>query len=122
MDIVDGAFSSLDPCLVNLIKILTEKRLAHLIMGAFEGFAESYDEARGIERVDAITAVPMSKGQLEALKAKLEKITGKQIIIKNTVDPAILGGIKLRYMGIQLDGSVKTRLDSFERSLRDTIL
>ena len=40
LDIVDGAFSSLDPCLVNLIKILTEKRLAHLIMGAFEGFAD----------------------------------------------------------------------------------
>lgn len=122
LGIIDAAFATLDPCLVNLMKILTEKRLAHLMGGAIKGFEDAYDEARGIERVDAITAIPMTDAQLCALKAKLEDITHKQIIIKNTVDPEILGGIKLRYMGIQMDGSVKTRLDSFERRLRDTIV
>ena len=64
----------------------------------------------------------MTKTQLDAMKAKLAKITGKHIIIKNTVDPTILGGVKIRYSGIQLDGSVKTRLDKFEEGLKNTVI
>jgi F-type H+-transporting ATPase subunit delta len=56
------------------------------------------------------------------MKEKLAKMTGKTIIIKNTVDKSILGGVKLRYSGIQLDGSVKTRLDTFEKSLKNTVI
>jgi len=53
---------------------------------------------------------------------KLASTTGKKIIIKNTVTPEILGGVKLRYSGKQLDGSVKTRLDKFEQSLKNTVI
>ena len=44
-------------------------------------------------------------------------MSGKQIIVRNTHDPKLLGGMKLRYSGIQLDGSIRTRLDSFEKSI-----
>ena len=64
----------------------------------------------------------MSVEQLEKMKTKLEKMTGKTIIIKNTVSPEILGGVKLRYSGIQLDGSVRTRLDAFEESLKNIVI
>ena len=69
-----------------------------------------------------MTAVAMSEGQIAALKAKLIAETGKKIIIKNTVDPTILGGVKLRYSGKQIDGSVKTRLDAFSESLKNIIV
>ena len=46
-------------------------------------------------------------------------MTGKKIILKNTVKPEILGGVMLRYSGIQLDGSVKARLDGFAKSLKN---
>ena len=46
-------------------------------------------------------------------------MTGKKIILTNTVKPEILGGVMLRYSGIQLDGSVKSRLDAFSRSLKN---
>ena len=55
-------------------------------------------------------------------RAKLSAMTGKKIILKNTISPEILGGVKLRYSGIQLDGSVKTRLDKFEASLKNTVI
>ena len=120
--IADGAFSSLNEYLVNMVKIMTEKRLAHAIPSALDGFSLSYDEDRGIERVEAVSAIALEERQINALKIKLEKLTGKQIIIKNTVDPSILGGMKLRYMGVQLDGSVKTRLDGFEKSLKNLVI
>ena len=122
LGVIDAALASLDENLTNLIKILAERREAHSLHKVLDAYLAIYDEARGIERVEAVTAVPLTDGQTERLKAKLEKQTGKTVIIKNTVDPSILGGIKLRYMGIQLDGSLKSRLDSFERVLTDMII
>ena len=122
LSLVDGAFSSLNKNLLNLIKILSEKRHARLLPSIAEEFLAMYDTSRGIERVDAVSAVPLTEGQVERLRTKLEKLTGKQIIVRNTVDPALLGGMKLRYMGIQLDGSVKSKLDSFEKSLSELVI
>ena len=64
----------------------------------------------------------MTDSQIEALRTKLAQETGKTIIINNTIEPEILGGIKLRYLGRQLDASLKTRLDNFEKSLKNTVI
>ena len=120
--LVDSAFSSLDEMLVNLIKLVCEKRECYAIDKLFEAYLEKYDASRGIERVVAITALAMSEQQIDAMRARLEKITGKTVVVKNEVDPAILGGVKLRYMGRQLDGSLKSRLDGFEQRLRELVV
>lgn len=122
LGLISEAFSTLDPYLVNLIKILAERRLVYLFEKVAEGYTDAYDEARGIERVEAVTAVAMTDGQLSAMKATLTRLTGKTVVIKNTVDKSILGGVKLRYSGLQLDGSVKTRLDGFEKSLKEIVI
>ena len=120
--LVDKAFSGIDESLKNLIKLVTEKRLAHEICKIFDTYLDLYDESRGILRVEAVTAYSLTKSQESALIKKLSHMTGKTIIVKNSVDPAVLGGMKLRYSGIQLDGSIKTRLDRFETALRETIV
>ena len=120
--LIDEAFAGIDAYTVNLLKILCERRSVHLFPKIADSFAALYDESRGIERVDAITAVPMTEKQLETMKNKLQAITGKTIIIKNTVDRAIIGGVVLRYSGVQLDGSIKSRLDDFKKSLSNIVM
>ena len=120
--LIDEAFGSLNTNLLNLIKILAEKRLAYLAARTLTAYVDEYMEARGIVRAEAVSAVALDATEAELLRKKLEKITGKEIIIENKIDPSILGGIKLRYMGIQRDGSVKTRLDGFARALRDSVI
>lgn len=120
--LIDGSLASLNKSLVNTAKLLTEKRLAHTIPKVLEHFIKAYERSRGIERVEVISAIPLSESQKARLKAKLEGITKKQIIINNTHDPALLGGMKLRYMGLELDGSVKTKLDGFEKSLSELVI
>lgn len=120
--IIDNALRTLDTALTNLIKILAEKHLSYLVPKALDAYLSLYDESRGIERVEAITARPLTQEQTARLVAKLAAKTGKKIIVKNTVDPSILGGMKLRYSGTQLDGSVRTRLDGLEDVLARTVL
>ena len=120
--LIDGSFASLNKSLVNTAKLLTERRLAHTLPTVIKHLTEVYERSRGIERVEVISARMLSEAQKERLKAKLEGITKKQIIINNTHDPSLLGGMKLRYMGVQLDGSVKSKLDSFEKSLSELVI
>ena len=120
--LIDGSLASLNKSLVNTAKLLTERRLAHTVPKVLEHFVKAYERSRGIERVDVISAIPLSESQTAKLKAKLEGITKKQIIISNTHDPALLGGMKLRYMGLELDGSIKTKLDGFEKSLSELVI
>ena len=120
--LIDTSFSTLNKSLVNTAKLLTERRLAHALPKVLEEFETAYEVSRGIERVEVISAIPLTDAQLTRLKAKLEGITKKQIIINNTHDPSLLGGMKLRYMGVQLDGSVKTKLDNFEKSLGELVI
>lgn len=122
LGLIDDAFSSLDGMLLNLLKMLCEARQTYAIDRLISAYLAEYDLSRGIERVSAITATAMTEQQRNALRTALEAKTGKTIIIENTVDKSILGGVKLRYMGRQLDGSLKTRLDVFEKKLQDTVL
>ena len=122
MKLVDSAFGMLNKNLINMVKILTERRLVYLISKIHEAYILAYDEYYGIERVEAISAIPLSAEQINKLQLKLEKVTQKQIVVTNTIDSSILGGMKLRYLGIQLDGSIKTKLDNFEKSLKDLVI
>ena len=81
-----------------------------------------YDEYKGRLRAEAVSAIPLTEAQISRLTAKLSRITGKTVILRCTTDKSILGGIKLRYGGTQLDGSIKTRLDRFEAALHDAVL
>jgi len=122
LGLIDEAFSGMSEYVRNTLKILCERHVIYAVPRLASDFGALYDEARGIERAEAISAVGMTEEQLSALKERLEAITGKTVILKNTVDPTVIGGVKLRYGGIQLDGSVKTRLDSFEKKLRDVVI
>ena len=122
LSLIDEALSSFNLMLKNLIKILAESRLARIIPQLQKEYYALYCNARGILHAEAITAVPMSENQLINMKKKLEDETGKTVVLKNTQDKNILGGVMLRYGGVQLDGSVKTRLDKFEEALAKTVI
>ena len=122
ISLVGEALAQLDEHLVNLVKMLTKRRMAYAIPRTLRVYDEEYMRSRGIERAEVISAVALDEAQRMRLAERLGKITGKQIIIDNKVDPSILGGIKLRYMGIQRDGSVKARLESFAKSLGETVI
>ena len=80
--LVDEAFSDFDEDLKSLIKILCEKHSVSGFPEVKKCFSALYDESRGIEHVEAVTAVPMTEEQTSKMTAKLETMTGKKIILK----------------------------------------
>ncbi len=103
--------------LLNFLKILTEKRDIGLVPRCYEAYAALYYEKHDILTVKAITAIPMQASAKEKLMKKLEKQTGKHILLKNVVDPACIGGMKLIYDGKLTDASVKNWMEQLQGSL-----
>lgn len=116
------AFGQFDPMLLNFLCLLCDRRAFYQLPACRTAYRACFDEAHDIVRAEAITAVPMQDKQRSALKAKLEALTGKNIVLKNSVDPALIGGITLRYGGVQLSDSIQSRLDRLRRSLDESIV
>ena len=121
--IVDESFSGkVHPSVLNFLKILTEKGYARHFSDCCKVFEDRYNEDNGILPVWAVTAVALTQPQTEQLTQKLQTITGKTVKLHNTVEPACLGGVRLRYDGKQLDGTVKSRMDAIGDMLKNTVL
>ena len=116
------AFNAADPMVLNFLSLLCEKRACHQFSACADVYDACYDEAHDLLRATAITAVPMQERQCEALKEKLSDLTGKTVILTNRVDETLIGGMTLRYGGVQLDDSIRSRLDKLRRSLSETIV
>ena len=122
-EILDTCFKGkTDPYLLNFLKILMEKGYIRQFSSCVKVFCERYNEDHGIMPVSAVTAVPMTDSQKKKLAAKLEGITGKQIELTNTIDPACIGGVRLDYDGKRVDDTILHRLDAVSIMLKNTIL
>lgn len=120
--LVRAAFGQAEPMLLNFLCILCERRACYRLSACAAAYGACYDEAHEIVRATAITALPMTPQQCQALQSRLAAITGKTVVLQNPTQPALIGGITLRYGGVQLDGSIRSRLERLRRSLRETIV
>lgn len=113
----DEVFAGCHSYVINTIKLLIESRKLSAFGYLVKAYANAYNKARNIAAVTAITAVPLDERSEEALKAKLKKQLGKEIILTKKVDPSILGGVVIRTDGIQIDGGVKRRLEDIKKEI-----
>ena len=122
-NILDESFrGEIQPYLLNFMKILTEKGYIRHFSDCCTAYREQYYKDNDILLVKAVTAVPMTMEQLEKLTKKLMSITGKQIELRNRVDPECLGGVRLDFDGKRLDDTVAHRLDAIRGVLKNTVL
>lgn len=122
-DLLEKAFGAeAERYLVNFLKILCEKNLLREYEGCTEEFTRRYNADNGIEEAVVTSAVSLNEDQKKALKAKLEKVSGKSVSLVTKVDPALCAGLKVELGGVELDGSVKGRLNDISRKLSETII
>lgn len=85
------------------------------VITAFEKLAA---DARGAVSAEVVTAVPLSSAQAKGVAQALRQALGKDPEITTRVDPAILGGIKVRVGSRLFDASLRSKLDSLKFALK----
>ena len=66
--------------------------------------------------VSVENAVATSPAQAESIRARLEKQYGAGLNIQYSVNPGLIGGLRIQVGSDLYDGSVKTRLEKLEES------
>ena len=121
--VLDDSFrGKINQYLLNFLKILTEKGYMRHLGDCCDAFTGHFDQDNGNLRVTAVTAVALSEAQSARITEKLNRITGKHIILQNRIDPAVLGGVRLDYDGQRLDDTVSHHLDAVRELLSKTVL
>ncbi len=67
--------------------------------------------------VDVYTAVPLDADGQQAIKDRLSRVLGKDVVLHPYLDPGMIGGVKLQIGDQLIDGSVATQL----RALQDRL-
>jgi F-type H+-transporting ATPase subunit delta len=87
--------------------------------GAVEGaFTALVAAHRGLVSAKVTTAVPLTAAQSKSLAAALRTALGADPQVETIVDPAILGGLKVRVGSRLYDASLKSKLDSLKFALK----
>jgi len=85
------------------------------IMNAFQALAA---KARGAVSAEVTSATALSAAQAKGVAAALRTALGKDPEITTRVDPALLGGLKVRVGSRLFDASLKSKLDSLKFALK----
>lgn len=75
------------------------------------------EERQGILRGEVTTAHAISSAETGRLAQAVGNAMGKKILLERKVDPAILGGVRIRVGSTLLDHSVRTLLGEVRRQL-----
>ena len=104
----------------------TTTQLISMVVGAGRGrdlpqiidrLVDRASSAKQLELANVRVAVPLSEDQTQRLAAALSNATGKQLNMKVTVDPSVLGGVVATIGDTVIDGTVRTRIDQLKSRL-----
>ncbi|MDB5440372.1 MAG: synthase subunit delta [Caulobacteraceae bacterium] len=102
----------------NFLGLLSANGRAGEITGVIAAFQALAAKARGAVSAQVTSAAPLSAAQSKAIASALRSALGKDPEIETRVDPAILGGLKVRVGSRLFDASLKSRLDSLKFALK----
>ena len=113
--ILEGKFNQLT---MDFIGIILDNRREHLLREIFEQFVRAYKKQKGILETEVITAVEMDKSTLSSISNYIKTATGsKEVEIKNTVDPKIIGGFALKYHDKLIDATILNKIEQLKKHL-----
>jgi F-type H+-transporting ATPase subunit delta len=98
--------------------LLAANGRAGALASVITGYEALSAKARGAVSAQVTTAVPLSAAQAKGVAAALRQALGKDPEIETRVDPAILGGIKVRVGSRLFDASLRSKLDSLKFALK----
>ncbi|HTS27719.1 MAG TPA: ATP synthase F1 subunit delta [Bryobacteraceae bacterium] len=102
----------------NFLFVLIDHRRIESLPEIIQSFEQAVDERLGFARVEIASPRELTEAQRAALNGQLERLTGKRIRMRCTVDESLIGGIVARIGSTVYDGSLRGQLASLESRLR----
>jgi F-type H+-transporting ATPase subunit delta len=115
--VIVEAFGALNEIALHAILLLIRKRRETLAPEIVAQFDILERLARGAQALSVISARPLAQADLDALVAKLTAAFKTPFDVTQTVDPDLIGGVRIMMGDKLIDGTIAGRLDDLARML-----
>jgi F-type H+-transporting ATPase subunit delta len=101
----------------NFLYVVIDHRRLNILDEFIEAFRDWLDDRLGIARIEVVSALPVPAEQRAELAATFSKVTGRQVRAEFREDPAVLGGLVVKYGSRLYDGSLSAQLRALDRAM-----
>ena len=102
---------------LNLLYNLIYRKRDNLIITILEKFKELYNIHMNIEESVISTTFELDNESLDVVKGFANRVTGKKIILQNTIDKNVLGGFNLKIGDKMIDCTVSSKINELRKKL-----
>ncbi|MBR5730737.1 MAG: ATP synthase F1 subunit delta [Firmicutes bacterium] len=102
---------------LNFLYMLCDGDSVSELLNCEEEFKNRYNQDKGIVEVLVTGAVPLTEDQRKKLKAAVEKKIGKTAVLKEKVDPSLIGGLRIQAQGVEYDNTIAYHLENLSQLL-----
>ena len=99
---------------------VNEKNRLDQLQGIIRAFVAMAQDRKGMIEADAYVATMLNDEGVQQISSGVGNVIGKQVLLRQHVDPALIGGLKLRIGDQLIDGSVATQLKVMRQRMINT--
>ena len=101
------------------LKAVSSNRRLFAVRDMIKAFRTLIAQHRGEVTAAVTLAEQPSERHLAAIKDALSSATGKNVQVKVTVDPAIIGGLIVKLGSRMVDSSLRTKLNAIKHAMKE---
>lgn len=100
-----------------LLVLLAQRDRLAILPDLLAAYRNRLMDHQKVVRAEVTTAVPLESARAQSIERRLAEVTGRQVVLTTTVDPAVVGGMVARVGGTVYDGSVTMQLRKMKARL-----
>ncbi|NRA86317.1 MAG: F0F1 ATP synthase subunit delta [Rhizobiales bacterium] len=113
------AASGLKGLTANFISLVAKNRRLFAINAMIKAYRGLVSLEKGEITAEVLSAAKLTKAQTDALKKALKDAVGKEVQLELSVDPSILGGLRVKVGSKLVDNSLRTKLNNLKLAMKE---
>ncbi|MGY3608691.1 MULTISPECIES: F0F1 ATP synthase subunit delta [unclassified Bradyrhizobium] len=101
------------------LKVLTSNRRLFAVADVIRAYNALVANFKGEATAEVTVAEALNDKNLDALKAALKSVTGKDVALNVKIDPSIIGGLVVKVGSRMVDSSLRTKLNSIKHAMKE---
>jgi F-type H+-transporting ATPase subunit delta len=103
----------------NFLRVVASNRRLFAARDMIRGFNALVAKHKGEVTAEVTVAEPLNDARMNEIRDALKQVTGKDVQVDVTVDPSIIGGLKVKVGSRMVDASLRTKLNSIKFAMKE---
>lgn len=118
IQLLDQSFKgNVDQYVLNFLKLLVQSRRIRYIDDIVKSYINLSNQYLGIEEGMIYTPYELTDQQIQDIEKAISQKENKKVTLKVSIDPSLLGGIKVQIANRIYDGTIKNKVEMLKKEL-----